>query len=121
MKIAQITSVYISVPPRTHGGTERIVYHLCEQLNRRGHHVELFASGDSQVTCRLQAVLPVATQYDPQSTFYLEKEYEARNTYNLYRQAERFDVIHAHWNTRAPAFSTPEHSLTRATVPQIEA
>src|SRR5678815_5875395 len=76
MKIAQITSVYISVPPRTHGGTERVVYHLCQQLDRRGHHVELFASGDSQVTCRLQAVLPVATQYDPQSTFYLEKEYE---------------------------------------------
>jgi hypothetical protein len=73
MNIAQITSVYISVPPKTHGGTERVVYHLCQQLDRRGHHVELFASGDSQVTCRLQAVLPVATQYDPQSTFYMEK------------------------------------------------
>jgi glycosyltransferase involved in cell wall biosynthesis len=120
MKIAQITSVYISVPPKTHGGTERIVYHLCQQLDRRGHHVELFASGDSQVTCTVQAVLPVATQDDPQSTFYLEKEYEARNTYNLYRQAERFDVIHAHWTTLAPYFSGLTTTPTLVTYAYIE-
>jgi glycosyltransferase involved in cell wall biosynthesis len=105
MNIAQITSVYISVPPKTYGGTERIVHYLCRDLKRRGHHVELFASGDSQVDCSLQSVLPIASQDNPRSTFYLEKEYEARNTYNLYRQAERFDVIHAHWTTIAAYFS----------------
>jgi len=120
MKIAQITSVYISVPPKTHGGTERVVYHLCQQLNRRGHHVELFASGDSKVDCTLQAVLPIASQDDPQSTFYLEKEYEARNTYNLYRQAERFDVIHAHWTTLAPYFSASTTTPTLITYAYIE-
>jgi len=120
MKIAQITSVYISIPPKTHGGTERIVYHLCQQLHRHGHHVELFASGDSQVDCTLQAVLPVASQDDPQSTFYLEKEYEARNTYNLYRQAERFDVIHAHWTTLAPYFSAFTTTPTLVTYAYIE-
>jgi hypothetical protein len=76
--------------------TERIVYHLCRRLDWRGHEVELFASADSRVNCTLQAVLPIASQDDPQSTFYLQKECEARNTYNLYRQAGRFDVIHAH-------------------------
>ena len=120
MKIAQITSIYISVPPKTHGGTERVVYHLCQQLHQRGHLVELFASGDSQVSCRLQAVLPIATQYDPQSTFYLEKEYEGRNTYNLYRQAERFDIIHAHWTTLAPYFSVLTPVPTLITYAYIE-
>jgi glycosyltransferase involved in cell wall biosynthesis len=120
MRIAQITSVYISVPPKTHGGTERIVYHLCQRLARRGHQVELFASGDSQVDCTLQAVLPIATQDDPQSTFYLEKEYEARNTYNLYRQADRFDVIHAHWTTLAPYFSVFTTTPTLVTYAYIE-
>ena len=105
MKIAQITSVYISVPPKTHGGTERIVYNLCQQLSRRGHQVELFASGDSKVDCTLQSVLPIACQDDPLSTFYLEKEFETRHTYDLYRQAERFDLIHAHSPTLAPYFS----------------
>jgi glycosyltransferase involved in cell wall biosynthesis len=120
MRIAQITSVYISVPPKTYGGTERIVYSLCTQLQRRGHQVELFASGDSQVDCMLHAVLPVASQYDSRSTFYLEKEFEARNTYNLYRQAERFDVIHAHWTTVAAYFSAFTKTPTLITYAYIE-
>ena len=120
MKIGQITSVYISVPPKTYGGTERIVYHLCKQLTRRGHYVELFASGDSKVDCAVQSVVPVASQDDPHSTFYMEKEYEARNTYNLYRQAERFDVIHAHWTTLAPYFSSSARTPTLITYAYME-
>ena len=120
MKIAQITSVYLPVPPRTHGGTERIVYYLCRDLPRRGHAVELFASGDSQVDCPLHSVLPVASLDDPQSTVYLEKEFETRNTYNLYRQAERFDLVHAHWPTLAPYFSVYTNTPTVMTYAYIE-
>ena len=120
MKIAQITSVYVSVPPKTYGGTERIVYHLCRQLSRHGHQVDLFASGDSDAGCSLHAVLPVASQDDPQSTFYLEKEFDARNAYNLYRQADRFDVIHAHWPTLVPYFSSFTRTPTVMTYAYIE-
>jgi glycosyltransferase involved in cell wall biosynthesis len=120
MRIAQITSVYISVPPKTYGGTERIVYYLCRDLKRRGHEVELFASGDSKVDCTLQSVLATASQDDPRSTFYLEKEYEARNTYHLYRQAQRFDVIHAHWTTIATYFSNFAPTPTLITYAYIE-
>lgn len=120
MKIAQITSVYLSVPPKTHGGTERIVYHLCQRLTRRQHEVELFASGDSRVDCPVQSVLPVASLDDSQSTLYLEKEFEARNTYNLYRQADRFDLIHAHWPTLAPYFSPLTKAPTLITYAYVE-
>lgn len=120
MKIAQISSIYISIPPKTHGGTERIVYHLCQELSKRGHQVELFASGDSKVDCPLHSVVPVATLDDPASTFYLEKEFEARNTYNLYRQADRFDLIHAHWPTLAPYFSVFTDRPTLITYAYIE-
>ncbi|HWO42321.1 MAG TPA: glycosyltransferase family 4 protein [Candidatus Eisenbacteria bacterium] len=120
MKIAQISSVYLSIPPKTHGGTERVVFELCRRLTRRGHHVELFASGDSKVDCILQSVLPVASLDDAHSTFYLEKEFEARNTYNLYRQAGRFDIIHAHWPTLAPYFSLFSTTPTLITYAYIE-
>ena len=120
MNVAQITSVYLSVPPRTHGGTERIVYELCRRLMRRGHQVELFASGDSKVDCPVRSVVPVATLDNPQSTLYLEKEFETRNTYNLYRQAERFDLIHAHWPTLAPYFSGFTKTPTLVTYAYIE-
>ena len=120
MKIAQISSIYLSIPPKTHGGTERIVYTLCQHLTRRGHEIELFASGDSEVDGLLQPVLPVASLDDPRSTFYLEKEYETRNTYNLYRQAGRFDLIHAHWPTLAPYFSVFTKTPTLLTYAYIE-
>ena len=120
MKIAQISSIYLSIPPKTHGGTERIVFALCQYLARRGHQVELFASGDSNVACPLQSVLPIASSDDPQSTFYLEKEFEARNSYNLYRQADRFEIIHAHWPTLAPYFSSFSTTPTLITYAYIE-
>jgi glycosyltransferase involved in cell wall biosynthesis len=120
MRIAQISSVYLSIPPKTHGGTEWIVYDLCQHLARRGHEVELFASGDSQVDCRLHAVLPIASSDDSQSTIYLEKEFEARNTFNLYRQAKRFDIVHAHWPTLAPYFSAFTDTPTLLTYAYIE-
>ena len=120
MKIAQISSIYLSVPPKSHGGTERIVYYLCRHLTRRGHEVELFASGDSKVDCPVQAVLPVASLDDPRVTFYLEKEFETRNSYNLYRQGDRFDLIHAHWPTLAPYFSPFTKTPTLLTYAYIE-
>lgn len=82
-----------------------MVYHLTEQLARRGHQVELFASGDSRVSVPLHAVVQQATLDAPGMTTYLDKEYEARNTMALYRQSERFDVLHGHWPTLAPYFS----------------
>lgn len=120
MRIAQISSIYLSIPPKTHGGTERIVYYLCQHLTSRGHQVELFASGDSKVDCPLHSVLPVSSLDDLHSTFYLEKEFEARNTYNLYLQAEHFDVIHAHWPTLAPYFSVFTKTPTLITYAYIE-
>ena len=120
MKIAQITSVYISVPPKTYGGTERVVYGLCRHLSRRGHQVKLFASGDSKVDCALHSVLPIACQDDPHSTVYLEKEFEARHTFELYRQAADFDLIHAHWPTLAPYFSAFAATPTVVTYGYIE-
>ncbi len=120
MKIAQITSVYIPVPPPSHGGTEWMVYQLTEGLRRRGHEVELFASGDSQVTVPLHAVVSRATLDDPDMTVYLDKEYETRNTYNLYRQADRFDLLHAHWPTLAPYFANFTDRPTCVTYAYIE-
>ena len=76
--------------------------------------------GDSRVDCTLQSVLPIACQDDPHSTFYLEKEFETRHTYGLYRQAERFDLIHAHSPTLAPYFSLFTTTPTLVTYGYIE-
>lgn len=105
MRIAQIASIAFSVPPKSHGGTEIAIDLLTRGLVARGHEVTLFASGDSRTTARLHAVTPLATQEDPSSTSYLERELEVRNVAEAYRMAERFDVLHSHWPTPAAYFS----------------
>lgn len=49
MKIVQVSTNTIPVPPKDYGGTQRIVYYLTEELMRRGHQVILFAKKGSKV------------------------------------------------------------------------
>ena len=84
MRIAQIASICFSIPPRSHGGTEIAIDLLTRGLVERGHDVTLFASGDSKTPARLHAVVPRATQDDPDSTSYLEREMEVRNAAEAY-------------------------------------
>ena len=58
MKIAQVAPLRESVPPKRHGGTERIVSYLTEELVRLGHDVTLFAAGDSSTSASLYAACP---------------------------------------------------------------
>lgn len=60
MKIAQIAPLHESVPPKTYGGTERVVHYLTEELVKSGHDVILFASGGSNTSAQLIPVVPNA-------------------------------------------------------------
>lgn len=46
MKIAQVSPLFESVPPKFYGGTERVVAYLTEELVETGHEVTLFATSD---------------------------------------------------------------------------
>ena len=94
MKIAQVAPLAESVPPKLYGGTERVVSWLTEDLVRRGHHVTLFASGDSETRAELVPVVPRALRCDPNV-----KDYQPYNLLlvdQVYQRAEEFDVIHFH-------------------------
>jgi glycosyltransferase involved in cell wall biosynthesis len=97
-----------------------MVYHLVQGLVQRGHQVDLFASGDSSTDARLHAIVNVATSYDEGVTSYLDKEYETRNTFNLYRQAGRYDILHGHWPTLAAYFSNFTDRPTVITYAYVE-
>lgn len=60
MKIAQVSPLFESVPPKTYGGTERVVHYLTEELVRQGHQVTLYASGDSRTSADLRPIVPEA-------------------------------------------------------------
>jgi glycosyltransferase involved in cell wall biosynthesis len=94
MRIAQVAPLFESVPPRTYGGTERVVSYLTEELVRQGHEVTLFASGDSVTQAELIACAPSALRLDDEVVDQLAHqvvEIEA-----VAAEAHRFDVIHWH-------------------------
>jgi glycosyltransferase involved in cell wall biosynthesis len=64
MRIAQVSPLYESVPPRYYGGTERVVAYLTDELVRQGHDVTLFASGDSNTSATLVPVCPRSLRLD---------------------------------------------------------
>jgi glycosyltransferase involved in cell wall biosynthesis len=94
MRIAQVSPLYESVPPRLYGGTERIVHYLTEELVRQGHEVTLFASGDSQTSAKLAAQCEQALRLDERCVDPL-----VQHLLMIERVAtweSDFDVIHFH-------------------------
>jgi glycosyltransferase involved in cell wall biosynthesis len=94
MRIAQIAPLTESVPPKLYGGTERVVAWLTDELHELGHHVTLFASGDSVTRAELAPVWPRALRLakqatDPAAAYALLLEM-------LARRIDEFDVVHCH-------------------------
>ena len=94
MKIAQISPLMESVPPRLYGGSERIVAYLTDELIRQGHDVTLFASGDSVSSANLVRCVPMALRLDanvkdpiPYYMLMLDRVRE---------MADEFDILHFH-------------------------
>ncbi|MES1164220.1 MAG: glycosyltransferase family 4 protein [Verrucomicrobiota bacterium] len=94
MRIAQVSPLYESVPPKLYGGTERVVYFLTEALLDLGHEVTLFASGDSRTRARLVPVTPTALRLDDNCRDLIAPH--LRLIEEVMRRAHEFDVIHFH-------------------------
>ncbi|HWJ47892.1 MAG TPA: glycosyltransferase family 4 protein [Candidatus Udaeobacter sp.] len=94
MRIAQVSPLYESVPPRLYGGTERVVSWLTEELVRRGHDVTLFASGDSLTNAHLVTLCPQALRLDPQCCDPLT--HHVHLIEQVLQRKDDFDIIHFH-------------------------
>ena len=104
MRIAQVAPLYEPVPPVLYGGTERIVSFLTEELVRRGHHVTLFASGDSSTSARLVPVTKHAARVEASNRDQLHAAH-VRQLGMVFGNAHAFDVIHCHVDFLAFPFS----------------
>lgn len=103
LSIAMVAPPFLAVPPPRYGGTERIVGVLAEGLQRRGHDVTVFASGDSRVKARLVPVVPeslwrhgVQAEVAPAMNRIIDQV----GRYDAY-----FDVIHSHLEWHAFDFA----------------
>lgn len=93
MRIALISTCAVSVPPKGYGGTELVIAELAKQLTRRGHHVTVFATGDSNPAgeLRWQFAEPVWPPNDM-----AELRHVAMSWAEICAERPAFDVVHAH-------------------------
>jgi len=94
MRIAQVSPLIESVPPKHYGGTERIVSYLTEELVRLGHEVTLFASGDSVTNARLIAPCERSLRKNERCKDPVAREVLLVD--HVLEHAREFDVIHFH-------------------------
>jgi glycosyltransferase involved in cell wall biosynthesis len=94
MKIAQVSPLFESVPPKAYGGTERVISYLTEELVKRGHEVTLFASGDSITSATLISAVSSSIRPDPENLAWLA--YHTIHMDLVSQLAHTFDIIHFH-------------------------
>ena len=126
LRIALLSPPMLPVPPEKYAGTERVVAALADGLHRRGHHVTLFAPGDSQVDCPLVPTVP-------RSLWSLDYRDDPSAYINItlaraWAMADQFDVIHSHLDALGlpfarwcptPTVSTLHGRLDTAGVPAL--
>ncbi|WP_374166710.1 glycosyltransferase family 4 protein [Arcticibacter sp. MXS-1] len=108
MKIAVLSPVAWRTPPRHYGPWEQVAYNLTEELVKAGLEVTLFATGDSQTSAHLDAVIEMGYEEDRNQD---AKVLECLHISNLMEKARNFDIIHNHFDflplTWSRLISTP--------------
>jgi glycosyltransferase involved in cell wall biosynthesis len=113
MRIAQVASLMLPVPPVGYGGSERIISYITEELVRLGHDVVLFATGDSQTKARLVAGSPQSIIYDDWRSQFVSHFLMFEQ---VYKHADEFDVIHNHFEHFHAPFARRHRTPTVTTV-----
>lgn len=100
MKIAQLAPLWETVPPKAYGGTELVVYNLCEEFTQRGHDVTLFAAGDSKTSAKLHPLIEKAMR---ESGLTMQESgvrnaifHELKAISKVIEVSDEFDIIHNH-------------------------
>lgn len=96
LKIGQISPLNLPIPPKAYGGTERVIFWLCQELKRMGHDVFLFASRDSRAPCKLIPII--------EKSLWLSKKIKEHAPYyalemaivNKKAKELKFDILHDH-------------------------
>ncbi|KKY18151.1 putative glycosyltransferase family 4 protein [Phaeomoniella chlamydospora] len=100
MRVAIVAPLCECVPPKTYGGTERVIHWMAEELVRLGHTVTLYACGGSETSADLIECYPASFRE-------LKIPHTAEN-YKLpyYKQLDlaingpiHHDIIHIHHGT----------------------
>jgi glycosyltransferase involved in cell wall biosynthesis len=94
MKILQIAPPWIATPPSGYGGTELVIYNLCNGLVELGHEITLFATKNSRSPDELDYVFNkglVEMDIDWSASLPPFVHY-----HQAFQKADAYDIVHAH-------------------------
>jgi glycosyltransferase involved in cell wall biosynthesis len=118
MKLAVLAPISWPTPPPGYGPWEQVAYNIAEGMQRRGHDVTLFATGNSRTSGRLSSVVPVGLNQDRGLD---ERVSSALHVGALFERAGEFDLIHNNFDwlpltyalaTRTPPMITTIHGFS---------
>ncbi len=95
LRIAMLGRPWIEVPPRGHGGVERICGLLVNELVRRGHDVTLIGAGSHGTDAKFYATFPT-TQLHHGLGLIPELAHAAKARQLLSSASPPFDIVHDH-------------------------
>ncbi len=95
MRIAILSPVAWRTPPRHYGPWEQVASNVAEGLVDQGMDVTLFATLDSETQGGLDGVIPMGYEEDKDID---AKVAECMHISNLMEKADRFDLIHNHFD-----------------------
>lgn len=113
MKIAILSPVAWRTPPRKYGPWEQVASNVTEGLVERGIDVTLFASGDSITGGKLVSVCAHPYAEDPDVD---PKVAECLHISSLMEQADKFDLIHNHFDFLPLTYSRLIHTPMVTTI-----
>jgi len=101
-RIAILSPVAWRTPPRQYGAWETVAGNITEGLVARGWDVTLFATGDSQTSAHLHAVVDHGYEEDSTAD---PKVSEYLHISEAFERAGEFDLIHSHYDFMALTYS----------------
>jgi glycosyltransferase involved in cell wall biosynthesis len=102
MKIAVLAPIAWRTPPRHYGPWEQIAWSTANGLAAKGHEVTLFATGDSETKAKLEYICEHGWEDDRELD---PKVAECLHISNLMEQADKFDIIHNHFDFHPLTYS----------------
>ena len=94
MRVALVAPLMEAVPPKTYGGTERVVASLADALSAKGHQVTVFANAESRVNGELVVCRDRALLTDERLTEGIADHIVMLD--RVRKMSDRFDVLHFH-------------------------
>jgi glycosyltransferase involved in cell wall biosynthesis len=94
LRVALVSTPFVSVPPRGYGGTELVVGELAKALQARGVEVVVYATGDSELPGIEVRSWFAEAQWPPERD--VERVHAAWALRDAARDLRGFDVVHVH-------------------------